>query len=414
MSKESLAMDGGPKAVTVDQDEMLRWPIFTAEDEQAVLRVIRDGDLSTHHVARELEEDYANYFGMKYALSLCNGTLGLLSAFYALGLKPYDEVIVPSATWWASAVPLLWLGAIPIFAESEAERGGLDPEDVRKKINNRTKAIVVVHLWGMPSKMTELLAISKEFGIPIVEDASHAHGAIWRGQKCGTLGDISVFSLQGHKLAPAGEGGILLTNNREYFEQAALLGDIMRVLELDPEKRRFAGTTFGIKTRIASMSAAIARVQFRHLDVRNEERNRNIEYLSRKLEQLDFETFLAPAHIQRVYFEFLIRPRGRLESVNIDSLIAALQAEGCIVAPCRYPLLHQQPLFTEGHFAELARLSPDQVPKYLATDLPRTARLNARMIRLPSFPRASEELLNQYVSAFRKVVESRVVREAHS
>src|SRR5262249_31631245 len=149
----------------------------------------------------------------------------------------------------------LWLGAIPVFCESEPERLGLDPRDVERKITDRTRAMVVVHLWGMPSKMTELLEIAKRHGLKVVEDASHAHGAVWRGKKCGSLGDISVFSLQSSKLAPAGEGGIFLTNNDEYMERAICMGDMMRVLELESPARRFAGTTFGIKTRMAPLSA---------------------------------------------------------------------------------------------------------------------------------------------------------------
>ena len=98
---------------------------------------------------------------------------------------------------------MFWLGAIPVFAESETERLGLDPQDVESKITARTKAIVVVHLFGLPSKMTELFEIARKYDLKIIEDASHAHGAVWRGRPCGTLGDVSVFNLQTDKLAPA-------------------------------------------------------------------------------------------------------------------------------------------------------------------------------------------------------------------
>ncbi|MEM6560595.1 MAG: aminotransferase class I/II-fold pyridoxal phosphate-dependent enzyme, partial [Planctomycetota bacterium] len=196
--------------VTADHGGAERWPILTEEDEAAVLRVIRDGDLTSHPVTRELEADYRSRFGVRHALAMCNGTTALLAAFFALDLQPGDEVIVPSATWWSSASPMLWLGAVPVFADNEPDRLGLCPADVEAKITPRTRAIVVVHLWGMPSKMTELLALAERHGLAVIEDASHAHGATWRGKPVGTLGDIGVFSLQGDKLAPAGEGGILL------------------------------------------------------------------------------------------------------------------------------------------------------------------------------------------------------------
>jgi perosamine synthetase len=220
------AILGGRAAITLDQREANRWPIITAEDEAAVLDVLRSGDLTSNPVTRALEQDYREYFGVRHALSHCNGTVALLAAFFAIGLRPGDEVIVPSATWWSSVLPMMWLGAVPVFAEGEHERGGLDPLDVRQRITSRTRAMVIVHLWGMPSRITELLAIAREFGLTVIEDASHAHGAIWRGRKCGTLGDVAVFSLQGHKLAPAGEGGMLLTDRDDVIERASLLGDV--------------------------------------------------------------------------------------------------------------------------------------------------------------------------------------------
>ena len=398
------AILGGPKAVTIDEKEANRWPVIGPEEEDAVLRVLRDGDLSFHPVTRELEEDYRNYFGMRHALAHCNGTAALFAAFYALDLNPGDEVLVPSATFWASVLPMLWVGAIPVFCESETERLGIDPEDAEKRITSKTRAIVVVHLWGMPSKMTELLQLAERHNLKIIEDASHAQGAIWHGQKCGTLGDISIFSLQSSKLAPAGEGGILLTNNDEYFERAICLGDMARILELDTPAKRFAGTSFGIKTRMAPLSAAVARCQLRHLEERNALRNANLRYLSEHLEDLGFETFLSRSHIERVYFEFLIRYNESKFGITRDLLVEALRAEGCNVALPRYPLLHQQPIFTEGHYARIARLVGPNQPKFLHDALPKTEAVNNQMIKLPSFPSANREILDQYIFAFRKVL----------
>ena len=399
------AILGGVPVVTADHAPANRWPLLTQEDERAVLEVMRDGNISTHPVIRKLEKDYAEFTGRKYALAHHNGTAGLFAAFYALGLKPGDEVLVPSATFWASVVPLLWLGAVPVFCESEAERMGIDPEDVRKKITARTRAIVVVHLWGLPGKMTELLQIAKEHSLKIIEDASHAHGASWRGRPCGSLGDISVFSLQGDKLSPGGEGGVFLCDEYDYFEKAACLGDITRIIELETPARRFAATSFGIKTRIAPVSAAIARSQLRRLWENNQRRNDNLEYLSHALEKLGFHTFLAPPHIERVYFEYLIRYNPERCILPRDVLIEALRREGCQVAVPRYPLLHQQPLFTEGAWKEIARPDPESpVPEYDPNALPKTRATNETLIKLPSFPNAGRDILDQYIHAFEKVI----------
>jgi dTDP-4-amino-4,6-dideoxygalactose transaminase len=391
--------------VTLDLEPVERWPLLTREDEEAVLRVLRDGDISTHPILRELERDYAAHFGLPYALAHCNGTLALLAAFFAIGLGPGDEVLVPSATFWASVLPMLWLGAFPVFCESEPERLGLDPEDLARRISPRTRAIVVVHLWGMPSRMTEITALARRHDLRIVEDASHAQGALWRDRPCGTLGDVSVFSLQGGKLAPAGEGGILLCRDYAYYERAVLLGDITRIIELETPARRFAATSFGIKTRMAPLSAAIAQVQLRHLEARNRRRTENLVYLSERLESLGFDTFLGPSHVRRVYFEYLIRHDPARTGLAREALVAALQAEGCRVEAPRYPLLHQQPFLTEGHFREIARPAPGTpVPQYRPDALPRTEAASRTLLKLPSFPHAPRAILDQYAAAFEKVV----------
>jgi perosamine synthetase len=119
VNASTLALQGGPKAVTLDQTEANRWPILTTEDEAAVISIVRHGDLSNHPVTRELEDDYRQRTGRRHALAHANGTLGLLAAFHALDLKPGDEVLVPSATFWASVLPMLWVGAVPVFCEIE-------------------------------------------------------------------------------------------------------------------------------------------------------------------------------------------------------------------------------------------------------------------------------------------------------
>ena len=402
------AILGGPQAVSLDDTAANRWPILGEAEEQAVLDVLRHGDLSHHPATRALEDDYRRRFGVTHALGHCNGTAALLAGFFAIGLKPGDEVLVPSATHWASVVPMLQVGAIPVFCESDTERLGIDPADAESRVTPRTKAIVVVHLLGMPSKMTELLALARRHDLRVIEDASHAHGATWRGRPCGTLGDVSIFSLQTIKLAPAGEGGMFLTNSDEYYERAVCLGDPVRILELESPAKRFAGTGFGLKTRLAPICAAIARVQLERLDENNARRRENILILAEKLETLGFDTFRAPAHCERVYFEFFIRYDEAKSGLPMEPLIAALQAEGVKVFHPRYPLLHQQPLFTEGRYAEIAGLAGRtdvSIRTYDPNDFQRTRDGLRQLLRLPPFPSASRELLDQYALAFEKVMQ---------
>lgn len=401
------AILGGDKSVTLDATEANRWPIIGDEEVAAVTEILRSGELSLHPVTQELENDYRSYFGVKHALACCNATSAIFAALHSFNLKPGDEVLVPSATYWASVMPVLWCGAVPIFCESENESMGLDPDDVESKITDKTRAMVVVHLWGMPSKMERLLAIAKDHHLKVLEDASHAHGAKWQGKLVGTLGDVGVFSLQTNKLAPAGEGGMLVTHDDEILEHAICLGHFERVYHLKTPARRFAGTGFGLKHRMAPLSAAVARVQLRHLDERNKCRNENIQYLSRKIEPLGIHTTLPPDDIERVYFEFVVQNDESKTQLQTDQLVAALNAEGCAIAHLRYPLLHQQPVFTEDKFIEIARLQSwprNELPKYEPDALPVTALGNKSVMQLPNFARADKELLDQYAYAFEKVI----------
>jgi len=407
VTAERPAILGGAKAVTLDEQEANRWPIITDEDVAAVTDVLRSGELSLHRVTQELEKDYRTWLGVKHCLACCNGTSAIFAALNGFGLQPGDEVLVPSATYWASVMPVLWCGAVPIFCESEPDQLGLDPDDVEKKITSRTRAMVVVHLWGMPSKMDALLGIAERHNLKVFEDASHAHGSKWRGRLVGTLGDAAVFSLQTNKLAPAGEGGILVTNNDAIHENALCLGHFERILPLQTPARRYAGTGFGLKHRMAPLSAAVARVQFRHMAERNARRNANIEYLSKRLEKLGINTFLPPGDVERTYFLFIVQNDESRTRLTTDCLVAALRAEGCDVVKPKYPLLHQQPVFTESRFIEIARLQSlprETLPTYRADALKRTTAANATLIQLPWFPSADRPLLDQYAKAFEKVL----------
>lgn len=404
---DKLAILGGPKTVKLDQTDANRWPIITLDDELAVLNVLRSGELSINPVVAALEEDYRKWLGVNYALAHNNGTGAIHGALHAFDIQPGDEVIVPSATWWASVMPVMHMGGVPVFAETETDCLGLDPADVEKKITPRTKAMVIVHLFGIPSKMNELLAIARKHNIKVLEDASHSHGATYHGKPTGTMSDAAVFSMQANKLLPSAEGGILLTNDKQIWEKAVRYGHYERLLPMtDSPNRRFAATGFGHKFRMSPLSAAVARAQFQHLPERNARRNENCIYLSKKLDKLGcFNTFLAPDGVERVYFEFLIRYDQTKAGLPIKDLAKALQAEGALVGAPRYPLLHQQPMFTDGTWAKIARLSGDAAQrKYDPADLPRTIAGNATLLKLPSFPSASHALLDQYAAAFEKVL----------
>ncbi len=310
-----------------------------------------------------------------------------------LGIKDGDEVICPSYTYWASVMPASVLGAKIVFCEVNPKSLTLDPEDFKNRITARTRAVIPVHLWGVPCEMEAIINIARKHDIAVIEDACHAHGAEYKGKKIGTLGDFGFFSFQASKNLPGGEGGFLVTNNKDYLYQAITLGHYRRAAELPDEYSKYKHTCLGFKHRMSPLHAALTRIQLKTLDEKNRIRNSNIEKLLKTLEELPgFHIYWPPEYVKRVYYENDIVYRGEETGVSIDRLIEMLQAEGAIVRRDRYPLLHQQPYFTERGS------NPD--------DLPVTREINDHIIALPTFPGDDGSLVDQYIEAFRKVADS--------
>lgn len=387
---QKLAVDGGRKAITLDQTEANKWPPLGEEEFAAVKRVMQMPDF--YEEAYILEEEFKNYIGSKYALAHNNGTAAIHAALFAVGIGPGDEVITPSYTYWATCMPVLTWGGIPVFAEVNPETCNIDPEDIKRRITSKTKAIIVVHLWGLPCEMDEIMEVAKRYNIKVIEDAAHAHGAEYKGKKVGSIGDIGCFSFQASKLMVGIEGGMLVTNNQGYYERAMALGHYRRLKSLPPESiyQKYHATCFGFKYRIHPLAAAIARVQLKHLDERNKKRNKNIEYLDAKLETLPgIRTFKTPSYMKRVYYQHEIILEEEKFKVSKEKFVEALRAEGADVSGERYPLQHQQPIYKEMNIP----IEP----------LPITERIRDKILSLPTFPQANIDLLDQYAEAFKKI-----------
>ncbi len=390
--KDRLAINGGPMAITLDQGEALRWPVMGREEEEAVIELIRNGYISVSEEPKKLEMEFGGYLGAKYALAEVNGTAANYAALFAIGVGEGDEVICPSYTYWATAMPAATLGAKVIFCEINPDTLNLDPEDFKRKITPRTRAVIPVHLWGLPAEMDDIISIAREHDIKVIEDACHAHGAEYRGRKAGTIGDIGFFSFQASKNLPGGEGGMFVTDNEEFYFKAITLGHYRRAAELPESYSRYQHTSFGFKHRMSPLHAAITRVQLRRLDERNAKRNRNVEKLLSALANIPgFYVYKTPDYIKRVYYENNVVYREEETGVSKERLIEMLKAEGAIVRGDRYPLLHQQPYFVERGS------NPD--------DLPVTIDINNRVLALPTFPNDDGSLVEQYIYAFRKVAE---------
>lgn len=375
-----------------EQPDLDRWQQIGEEEARMVYDMTLRNELSGGTpVVREFEEKWREWTRQKYAITTCNGSSALYCAYFGVGVGPGDEVICPTYTWICTIAPALFLGARPVFVESDAETLQMDPEDVRRKITDRTKAIVVVHLWGNVCDMDRLMKISKETGVPIVEDCSHAHGALYRGHLVGTIGQVGAWSLQGSKALSAGEGGVLATDDAEIFERACLAGQVNRMGGLDLITEKYANLQplgLGMKFRAHPLAIGIASVQFKKLQQLNTRRRAYVEAVEQQLQDIPG---LKPVKVypfaERGGFYALpiIHEPEQMNGLATQEFIHILQKESLNVSTSPYGLLHGLKIFSEGFdiFTENRGPLSDDYAGYHEGDFPVTEQVFRHLIFLP-------------------------------
>lgn len=192
------------------------------DDINAVIEVLKSDYLTTGPKIAEFEKSVADYVGAKYAVAISNGTSALHAACFAAGIGPGDEVITTPITFAASSNCVLYCGGTPVFADIDPKTYNIDPDDIRKKITDKTKAIIAVHLAGQPCDMDEIHKIAKENNLIVIEDGAHALGSVYKGKKVGSLSDMTTFSFHPVKPITTGEGGMIVTDNEEFYKKMVL------------------------------------------------------------------------------------------------------------------------------------------------------------------------------------------------
>lgn len=412
-----LALHGGPKAVTASTAD--RWPRVQQEETDLVAELMRRGEISLVQggMIPQFEEAFARYIGSRYCLAVNNGTNGLFSAYFAANVGPGDEVIVPSYTWHATVAPIIHCGAVPVFCEVSPENLCADPDDIERKITPKTRAIAVTHLWGNVADMDRIMEISRRFGIPVIEDASHAHGAEWCGHKAGSIGAIGVFSLQGSKPLSGGEAGAVVTDNPEYYDRMLVLGhhgrDFSEMLTGDTY-RHLAPQGVGFKFRAHPLALAIAMVQLKRLDEVNRRRAEVWACYDRGLAGCPgIQSFPPLQKARRAgFYEYrmLYKPE-ELGGLPLEAFLEQLRAEGVPADRDRYNLAHLHPFFSRD-WGELdmgfLRCEGTQSRKWAQGDLPVTESIHSNLLGLPSYTDPEPGLLDQITGAFRKVAQAAV------
>jgi perosamine synthetase len=428
---ESLAVNGGAPAVPEGLTRL--WPPIGEAERSAVLRVLDSGILSGSHAPEvtALEKEFAKYTGSSHCLTTNSGTAALHIAVAAAGIGPGDEVITSAFTFLASALAVLHHNAVPIFADIDPVSFNISPAEIERKITPRTRAIMPVHIHGLPADMDEILAIARKRNLIVIEDAAQAHGATYKDKKTGTIGDMGAFSIQSSKNLSAGEGGFFVTDDdafherancvRQFGEQAAdtTPAGIDTKHPLD-DLRDYNAVTMGWMYRMTSLTAAIARCQLARLGEHNRNAQRNAAYLTERLKGLDLVTPPSvPADRTSIFHKYRVRLHPERLEAGLDpkrfrnAILKSLRQEGVETVLWQVTPVPSQVLFQEqvGYGKGCPWTCHKSRVEYRNEAYPETVSLldNSVVVGSQSAPLAGQdiELMHHYADAFEKVLSDR-------
>jgi perosamine synthetase len=356
LSNPKLAINGGNKI----REKSWADNITTGEEEKIALsRVIDSGYMSLFEGShtpdapfsfyggpevQALENEWNEYYGSKYSVSVNSATSGLYMAIGALGIGYGDEVIVSPYTMSACAMAPMIYGAIPVFADVD-DMGSLDPKSIRALVSSRTKAILVVHQFGIPADMDEIMSIAKKHNIKVIEDCAQAHGAKYRGRYVGTIGNIGVFSLNVNKTIQSGEGGVCVTNDKDLHFRLALIRNHGEAVVGAAEYDNITNIA-GFNYRMTELQAAVCRVQFNKLDGLNAERLKLVKQLNNGLREFDFLVVPEEKYdCESTYYVYPLKFLSEIAGIKREQFVKAVNAEGINFFQGYVKPLYTQPVY---------------------------------------------------------------------
>lgn len=361
-------------------------PTLSGNELKYVTECIETNWISSRGKFVDLFEDkFSNYCGTRFGISTSNGTTAIHLALVTLGIGRGDEVIVPTFTTVASVNPVLYSGGIPVLVDSEPQTWNIDPEKIEEKITPKTKAIMVVHLYGHPVDMDPVIEIGQKYDIPIIEDAAEAHGAEYKGKKVGGLGDISCFSFYANKIITTGEGGMIVTNNEEW----ALKAKSLRDHAYGKGEKRFLHTDIGYNYRLTNLQAAIGLAQFEKINEYVNARRRNAKIYNEFFNAIEgVERPPKKRWAKNVYWMYTILISNRAK-ISRGEVMKKLKEKEIDTRPTFYPI-HKQPLYSKLFGKESYPIAED---------------LGKRGINLPSSNNLKEEEIKYISEVILKEVE---------
>jgi len=346
---------------------------IAAEVESALRSVMERGDFILGHDVVAFETEYAAYCEAGHAVGLDSGLSALELGMRALGIGPGDEVVTPANSFIASSSAITFTGATPVWVDVDPGTYNLDPEAVRAVIGPRTRAIMVVHLYGQPAEMSAICALAREQGLKVIEDACQAHGARYAGRRVGSLGDFAAFSFYPAKnLGAYGDGGMLTTNDPELAER-------VRMMRNYGQRQKYEHATMAWNRRLDTMQAAVLRIKLRYLDRWNEARREHAALYDRLLMESGLVLPRSMPDVEHVYHLYVVQAEQR------DRLLAKLRERG-VGAALHYPVpIHLQEAYRERG------VRPGSFPI--------TERTAERVLSLPMYPELDRDQISRIAAA---------------
>ena len=423
---EKLAYLGGTPVISKEESDAIaarifEWPIVNDAMRKASDNILSKGKMSGTDVTKEFEKKFAAWNGTKYALACLNGTTALNTAFYAIGIKPGDEVICPSITMWASCMGVVNLGGTVVFCDIKEDDLTIDPKSFEAHITPRTKAVVVVHYMGSPCDMDAVMDIAKKHNLKVVEDVSHAQGGLYKGRKLGTIGDIGAMSLMSGKSFAIGEAGMFVTDSLEYYEKAIRWGMYARIpgtFGVERTARTLDVPFGGIKNRLNQCTAAVGIEQLKKYDSEMAEIEKAMLYWWNGLKDIDFLKIIYPkwekSNKAGWYSSRGLFLTERVPGVDNRVFAKAVSAElgrGFYSAGCNFPLHYSSVFNDEDIFGNglppSKRYLPNGVTSAKTTGkLPVAEGINARLIGDPWFKRFDKAVVDRFLEAIHKVAKN--------
>ena len=362
-------------------------PLVDEDEIKAVTRVLRSGTLTSRAQAgsmvRRLENAFARFVKAKYAFAVNSGTAALHLSLLASGIGHGDEVIVPSFTFVATAESVILAGAKPVFVDINPTSFNIDPEEIRKAITDKTKAVVPVDIFGLPADTKPLGEIAQRHGLWVIEDAAQAHGAQYAGKPAGSYSDLACWSFYASKNMTTGEGGMITTENRELAEK-------LPCMRTHGETEEYVSTMVGGNFRMPEMEAAIGCVQLKKLPGFLKARKRNAERLLAKLRGAkSLQLPVVPKGFSHSWYLFTVRMKGADARMRND-VVDSLRKQG-IGATVYYPTpIHLMPFYS----------------KYCKRHLPNTAKAASQVFSLPVHPGVTERQIDYIAASLKNALNS--------